>query len=145
MANVRLHACLRREAGGLSTYIASAMVLPLLLAAGAGGSGIASLIGQNAELTQARAAGVLLAEVEGGVTPDVISQVQQTLTGMGISPQDVSITGTPAPVPWGQPIEVVVTRSVSLAGFPWTLVGLDGRTVTLGGTTVTTSNLAPPE
>jgi hypothetical protein len=135
---------LRSARGDLSTYLAATIVLPLLLVAGAGGTAVAGLAVQQAQLAEARSAGLLAAEVAGGVTPAVTDQVLATLQGLGMGSAGVTVTGTPGPVAWGQPIQLTVTRTVVLSGFPWNLIGMEGRTVTLGGTTTTTSNAMVP-
>lgn len=131
------------EDGSLSTYIAAALVLPLLAMIAGAGVALAALANEAGNVNMARDAGVVAAEVQGGVTSQVVSTVQTTLESLGIDPSTVQITGTAAPAPWGSPITLTVTRPVTLQGFPWTLIGLGGQTVTLGGTTYATSNVAP--
>jgi len=133
----------RDEAGSLSTYIASAVVLPLLAMLAGAGIALSGLATTAASVNDARDAGIVGAEVQGGVTATVVSQVDTTLRSLGINPAQATVTGTPGPVPWGSPITLTVTESVPLAGFPWNALGLAGQAVTVGGTTYATSNLAP--
>jgi hypothetical protein len=135
--------CAAREEGSLSTYVAAAIVLPVLAMLAAAGVALSGLATTAANVDDARDAAVVAAEVQGGVTPTVVSSVQQTLSRLGIDPNAAAIQGTPSPQPWGSPISLTVTYPVSLSGFPWTLLGLAGRTVTVGGTTYATSNRAP--
>lgn len=133
----------RDESGSLSTYIASAVVLPLLAMLAGAGIALSGLASTAASVSDARDAGVVSAEVQGGVTQVVIHQVDATLTSLGIDPTGAQVTGTPAPVPWGSPITLTVTDPVPLSGFPWNVLGLAGHSVTVGGTTYATSNLMP--
>ena len=133
----------RDESGSLSTYIASAVVLPLLAMLAGAGIALSSLASTAASVSDARDAGVVSAEIQGGVTQVVIRQVDETLASLGIDPAAAQVTGTPAPVPWGSPIALTVTDPVSLSGFPWNALGLAGHSVTVGGTTYATSNLMP--
>ncbi len=133
----------RDDSGSLSTYVATAVVLPLLAMLAGAGIALSGLAGTAASVGDARDAGVVGAEVQGGLTPTVVQQVDQTLASLGINPAQVQVTGTPAPVPWGSQISLTVTDPVTLSGFPWNAMGLAGHSVTLGGTTYATSNLMP--
>lgn len=131
------------EEGSLSTYIAASLVLPLLAMIAGAGIGLETLSGMAANVNDARDAGVVAAEVQGGVTPQVVSTVRTTLSSLGLSAASARVSGTPGPVPWGGSLSLTVTDPVRLQGFPWSLMGLAGQTITLGGTTYATSNLSP--
>jgi hypothetical protein len=133
----------RDDSGSLSTYLAAGLVLPLLAMLAGAGIALSGLATTAANLNDARDAGVVGAEIQGGLTPAVVSQVDTTLESLGVNPASATVSGTPAPVPWGSPIQLTVTASVPLAGFPWNAMGLAGRSVIVGGTTYTTSNLLP--
>ena len=133
----------RGEEGSVSTYIAAALVLPLLAMIAGAGIAMAGLASVSGSLDDARDAGVVAAEIQGGVTPSVVGTVESTLQSLGIDPAKANVSGTPGPVAWGGAIALSVTEPVRLQGFPWTLIGLSGQTVTLGGTTYATSNVAP--
>jgi hypothetical protein len=134
---------LRAESGSLATYVAAATVLPLLAMLAAAGVGLSALAARAGEIADARDVGVLAAEIQGGLTPSVQDAIDRSLAAQGIDPASVQISGTPAPAPWGSSIQLSVEEPVTLTGLPWNLLGLAGRTVTLGGVTYTTSNLAP--
>lgn len=129
-----------RSDGGLSTYIAAGIVLPLLILLAAAGLSLSGLLSQAGELTNAQSAGLMAAEIQGGVTPEVVSLVTSDLRSMGIQ-GTVSVAGTTGPVSWGQSIELDVTDQTVLSGFPWNLMGLSGVTIQLGGPMYATSNL----
>ena len=134
---------LRDESGSLSTYIAATVVLPLLAMLAGAGIALSGLANTAANVNDARDAGVVAAEIQGGVTPTVVQEVASTLQSLGINPSTARVSGTPAPVPWGSSVALTVTAPVPLSGFPWNLLGLAGQTVVVGGTTYTTSNVHP--
>lgn len=133
---------LRQTSGSLSTYIAAAMVLPLLILLASAGLALSGLVNQAGELTSAQSAGLMAAEIQGGVTPEVSSLVTSQLASEGIQ-GGVSVTGTPGPTPWGGSIDLNVTDQTALTGYPWNLMGLSGVTIQLGGPMYATSNLEP--
>lgn len=138
-----LTAAARADDGSLSTYIAVAVVLPLLAMLAGAGIALSGLAATAANVSDARDVASLAAEVQGGVTSQVVAAADNALAGLGLSVSAATVTGTPAPVAWGGEVAVTVTEPVTLTGFPWTLLGLAGQTVTLGGTTYATSNVAP--
>jgi hypothetical protein len=131
-----------QDSGSLSTYIAASMVLPLLLLLVFLGVSLSGLIYTESKVDIARDAAVLQAEIQGGVTPQVVSSVDSMLQSLGV-PGTWTVSGTPAPVPWGQPIQLTVTDRYALYGFPWDILGMQGDTVVLGGTVQATSNRSP--
>lgn len=131
---------LSRNDGDVSTYIAAAVVLPLLLLLASAGLSLSGLLNAAGEVSTAQSAGIMAAEIQGGVTPAVASLVTSQLGAMGV-PGTVSVTGTPGPVTWGGSIELDVVDATTLEGFPWNLMGLAGTTVRLGGPMYATSNL----
>lgn len=61
----------RDERGNLSTYIAAALVLPLLVLLASAGVSLSSLVSRAAVLSSAESAGLMAAEIQGGVTSSV--------------------------------------------------------------------------
>lgn len=134
---------LRDDSGSLSTYIAASVVLPLLAMLAGAGLALSGLAATAANVNDARDAGVVAAEIQGGVDPTVVQAVDTTLESLGVNPSTALVYGTPPPVPWGSTLSLTVTEPVPLIGFPWNLLGLAGQTVVVGGTTYTTSNVDP--
>lgn len=96
------------------------------------------------ELAGARAAGAAEAAIAGGVTPSVVQMIRSSLGDGAISGQSVIVTGTSGPVPWGNPVTVTAQLPVHLSGFPYSVLGLQGQTILIGGSTTVTSNWIPP-
>lgn len=125
--------------GDLSTYISAALILPLLLLLASAGLALSGLLNQAGEVTTAQSAGLMAAEIQGGVTPAVASLITSQLRAMGVA-GTISVTGTPGPVAWGGSIELGVVDETTLQGFPWNLMGLAGTSIRLGGPMYATSN-----
>lgn len=130
------------EKGGLDVFVATAMVLPLLLLTLFGGWGVLHLLASSTELAGAREIGAEEAAIEGGVTPSVVLDVKSALQSVP-GAAGVVVTGTPPPVPWGEPVTLTVRLPLVLRGFPWTFLGLEGQTIELGGTSRVSSNRIP--
>lgn len=133
------------ERGSLDVFVAAAMVLPLLILTLFGGWGVIQLAVLSTDIQGAQEVGAEGAAIQGGVTSSVVADVRSALTGTPLEALsgEVSVTGTPPPVPWGDTVTLTVSLPLQLTGFPWNLVGLAGQTVTLGGTSYVSSNLVP--
>lgn len=132
------------QSGSLDVFIAAALVLPVILLTLFGGWVGLQLGLLDTELAGARQVGAEVASIQGGVTPTVVADVKSALSGTGIPPQEVQISGTGGPVPWGSPVSITVVWSVPFVGFPYNVMGLEGVSARLGGTSRVTSNLVPP-
>jgi|GEM_PF-3476809 len=133
------------QAGSLDIFIAAAMVLPLLLLTLFGGWTAIQIAVLSTELQGAQEVGAEAAAIQGGVTSQVQQDVRSALTGTSLQDQaqEISVTGTPPPVPWGETVALYVSLPLQLEGFPWTVLGLEGKTVVLGGKSDVSSNLVP--
>lgn len=129
--------------GSLDTYVAAGLILPLLFATLFGGMDVLHLLLVSDELSGARTVGAAEASIAGGVTPGVVNDVRSAFGDPSVNPLLIRVTGTAAPVPWGDTISLTTVLPVSLSGFPYNLLGLTGKTVDIGGTTVVTSNWVP--
>lgn len=129
--------------GSLETYIAAGLVLPLLFVTLFGGMSVLHLLVVSNELAGARTVGAAEASVVGGVTSAVVSDVRSAIGDPSVNPSQIQVTGTAPPVPWGGRISLTTNLPISLSGFPYSVLGLAGKTVDIGGTTVVTSNWVP--
>lgn len=117
--------------GSLDVYIATSLVLPLLLITLFGGLAAWHVAELSTDVAFAAQIGAETAALEGGVTPAVSQAVARTLADSGIAVLP-TVSGSAPVVPWGQEITVLVTVDIPLHGFPFTLLGLSGTVLHLG-------------
>ncbi|MHB1505570.1 MAG: hypothetical protein ACYCVA_02635 [Sulfobacillus sp.] len=129
--------------GSLDVYVATALVLPLLLLTLFGGMAALHLAEVSTDVAFAAQVGAETAALAGGVTPLVSQSVAQSLADAGLVVQPL-VSGPAPSVPWGQPMTITVQVSVPLQGFPFTLVGLAGATVQFGEQEVVDSEAVAP-
>ncbi|MHB1842985.1 MAG: hypothetical protein ACYCO4_07680, partial [Sulfobacillus sp.] len=127
----------------LDVYVATALVLPLLLLTLFGGMAALHLAEVSTDVAFAAQVGAETAALAGGVTPLVSQSVAQSLADAGLVVQPL-VSGPAPSVPWGQPMTITVQVSVPLQGFPFTLVGLAGATVQFGEQEVVDSEAVAP-
>jgi len=124
------------ERGDLSAFLAVGMLLPLLLLLAVAGAETAHLIGLRSLIVGQAYASLRNAEMAGGVTP-AISQPLQADVIAWTGSTAASVSGTPAPQPWGAQVCLAIAAPVSVT-WPGTSMSLN-----LGGTFCGASDLPP--
>lgn len=137
---------IRSERGEASVYLAAGIALGLLMLFFFGAAEVAELYRISRAVDRARNAAILQAEIDGGLSPAAQARAWEEIRAEGLDPGRFTLEGSPPGTPWGGKVFVRLTyrhqfRMVlfdQAAG----LVRQD-RSVILGGTTWTTSGLAP--
>lgn len=132
-----------RQGGSLDVYIATALVLPLLVLTLFGGLAAWHVAEWSTDLSFAAQVAAETAALDGGVTPAAAQAADSALADAGISARPV-VSGSPPVVPWGQPVTVSVAIGIPLQGFPFTLLGLAGTVLHLGQQEVVDSEEVAP-
>jgi hypothetical protein len=136
----------KSEKGEASVYLAAGIALTLIMLFFFGAADVSELYRLSRAVDRARNAGILQAEIDGGLSPEAQNRIWHEIRAEGLDPGLITLEGSPVGVPWGGRVFVRLTyqhrfHSVmfdQMAG----LVRWD-RSILLGGTTWTTSGLAP--
>lgn len=137
---------IRSEKGEASVYLAAGIALTLMMLFFFGAADVSELYRISRAVDRARNAGILQAEIDGGLSPVAQTRIWEEIRAEGLDPGLITLEGSLPGAPWGGRVFVRLVyqhrfRMVlfdQMAG----LVGQD-RTIILGGTTWTTSGLAP--
>lgn len=128
----------------MSTFIAAALLLPVLGVILFGGLAVAHLVEIKQEISSIQQDGLIQEEIAGGLTAQVRSFIEQDIRLYpDLAAFSPSIAGTSRPVPWGKPLWLSIYCPIPLQGFPWGLIGLSSHTLNVGGMAMGTSNLVP--
>ncbi len=136
----------RSERGEASVYLAAGIALTLIMLFFFGAADVSELYRLSRAVDRARNAGILQAEIDGGLSPEAKTRIWDEIRAEGLDPGLITLEGSPAGVPWGGRVFVRLTyqhrfRTVvfdQMAG-----LARRDRSILLGGTTWTTSGLAP--
>lgn len=134
----------RNEHGEISTYIAFAICLPILLMVFLAAVELPKLVETMREIAEVRNEAMLQVEIAGGLTPQIESGIVTACQAYGLDASKVQVAGSPPPVTWGGQVYLEVTYAYGFkTDFMQTLSGLVGE-FRIGGRTYGTSNYVPP-